>query len=151
MVIPVVEWAKMLSSTTGKIMTNVMNSFANTLVKPLLKSPLHPLMSRKLVLITYTGRKSGKAYTLPVEYTQHDHTLTILTWKNRTWWKNLEGGASVTVRLQGKEVNGKASVQHYDKEHATRFLKKRMTSWSDAQIAKKVDSAVVVTIHLVYR
>lgn len=131
-------------------MTNVMNSFANTFVKPLLKSPLHPLMSRKLVLITYTGRKSGKEYTLPVEYTQHERTLTILTWKERTWWKNLEGGTPVTVRLQGKTVKGKAAVHHYDKDHAARFLKKRMPTWTDEQVAKKVESAVVVTIHLAY-
>ena len=34
----------------------------------LLRSPLHGVMSKRVLLVTFTGRKSGKAYTTPVSY-----------------------------------------------------------------------------------
>jgi hypothetical protein len=35
-------------------------------VVALLRSPLHGFMDRSTLLLTYTGHKSGKAYTTPV-------------------------------------------------------------------------------------
>ena len=37
----------------------------NPIMKGLLRSPLHGLMSGSLMLITYAGRKTGKPYTIP--------------------------------------------------------------------------------------
>ena len=38
----------------------------NPLLAALLRSPLHRLASKNLMLLTVTGRKSGRTYTLPV-------------------------------------------------------------------------------------
>jgi hypothetical protein len=42
----------------------------NPVVIPLLKSPLHGLMSADVMLVTLTGRRSGRTYTRPVSYRQ---------------------------------------------------------------------------------
>lgn len=41
---------------------------ANRLVRPLLASRLHGVLSRFLMLLTCTGRKSGRRITIPVGY-----------------------------------------------------------------------------------
>jgi deazaflavin-dependent oxidoreductase (nitroreductase family) len=82
---------------------NFMNTLANPFVKLLARSPLHNLMDEKVVLITYTGRKSGKASTVPVNYLLVEKTLHIISLRNRNWWRNLKGGAPVEVLLKGKK------------------------------------------------
>jgi len=78
----------------------------NKTMKLLLRSPLHRVISKYLLLITFTGRKSGKTYTTPVSYAQEDGQVTIFTHAN--WWKNLRGGAPVSLRLRGRDVQGQA-------------------------------------------
>jgi deazaflavin-dependent oxidoreductase (nitroreductase family) len=91
-------------------MHQLLNHMANIAMKPLLQSPLHVVASGRIMLITFTGRKSGKIYTTPVEYQRTGDTLMLFTQKSRTWWKNLEGGAPVTVCLHGQEMHGQADV-----------------------------------------
>ena len=71
----------------------------NPLAKTTLRSPLHGGMSRRLLLITFPGRKSGKQYTTPISYVQHGDTLLLGV--GGRWWKNLRGGVPVQVRLRG--------------------------------------------------
>lgn len=89
-----------------------MNKIANPFVSLILRSPLHGMMSASLLLITYRGRKSGKEYTLPVQYMQDNHTLTILPGApaRKTWWRNLCGGAPVQIVLRGRRLQGQAKV-----------------------------------------
>src|SRR5262245_26793300 len=71
-----------------------MNKFANPFVKLILRSPLHGLMSAAVLLVSYRGRKSGKKYTLPVQYVQDGNNIYIVPGypEKKTWWHNLEGG-----------------------------------------------------------
>ncbi|MDQ6601811.1 MAG: nitroreductase family deazaflavin-dependent oxidoreductase [Chloroflexota bacterium] len=80
----------------------------NRLPMLLLKSPAHGIVSRKLLLLTFTGRKSGKRHTLPVGYAREGDT--VLIGAAGPWWKNLSGGARVTVLLRGRERTGSAEV-----------------------------------------
>ncbi|MDP9373062.1 MAG: nitroreductase/quinone reductase family protein [Chloroflexota bacterium] len=80
----------------------------NKVIRPLLRSPLHGLLSKRLMLLTFTGRKSGKRYTLPVAYVQEGDTLLLGT--ETPWYKNLRGGVPVSVRLRGRERAGVAEV-----------------------------------------
>ena len=62
------------------------------------------------MLITFTGRKSGRLYTTPVNFIQlEDHLLTI-SLRKRTWWRNLRGGAHVQLKLKGKQIEANAEV-----------------------------------------
>lgn len=80
----------------------------NPVLTVILRSPLHGLMSRRLLLLSFTGRKSGKRYTIPLGYAQTGNRLLITT--KSAWSKNLRGGAPVGVRLQGRERTGVADV-----------------------------------------
>ena len=82
----------------------------NTITVWLLYSPLHGMFSGKTMVVEYTGRKSGKTYHLPVDYFRVGEILLTISFKRRTWWRNLRGGVSVTIYLQGKNVNGYAEV-----------------------------------------
>lgn len=74
------------------------------MVKILLRSPLHMLMSHQTMLLTLQGRKTGKTYTVVVTYVQDGETVFFLSRAN--WWKNLRGGANVLLQLRGKTVTG---------------------------------------------
>jgi deazaflavin-dependent oxidoreductase (nitroreductase family) len=92
------------------VMRRLMNKLLNPFMKELLRSPFHPLVSRSYLLITVTGRKTGKLYTTPVQYGQQDGKLFIVTNGTYKWWKNLEDGAEVKLRLRGKDYLGYARL-----------------------------------------
>ena len=60
------------------------------------------------MLLTFQGRKTGKRYSIPVGYLQKGSRLRIFT--RSGWWKNLQGGAAVTVRLRGRDIQGTARL-----------------------------------------
>lgn len=70
-----------------------------------LRSPFHRMLSETMLLITVTGRKTGRKYTTPVEYFEQDGYLWVLTRRERTWWRNLKGGAEVSLCLKRKAVS----------------------------------------------
>lgn len=72
----------------------------NPIAKTILRSPLHGLLSRQLLLMTFTGRKSGNSFTTPAMYEQEGDMLRLHV--GYPWWKNLRGGATVHVCLRGK-------------------------------------------------
>jgi deazaflavin-dependent oxidoreductase (nitroreductase family) len=71
-----------------------------------LRSPVHGMVSKTVLLITFTGRKSGKTFTTPVSYSQTGDQVTIFT--HSTWWKNLGSDRPVTLRIRGREFQGLA-------------------------------------------
>ena len=82
----------------------------NSLVTTILRSPWHGLRSHRLLLITFTGRKSGKEFTPPIRYEQDGETLQLKVVAEYSWWKNLRGQAIVRVLLRGKMLTGTAEV-----------------------------------------
>jgi hypothetical protein len=90
----------------------VMNHLANPMMRLFLRSPLHGLVSGSLALITYQGRKSGNEYTIPVQYVQTGEKMYILPGgaEQKTWWRNLRGGAPVHLVLRGQNVKGVGQV-----------------------------------------
>ena len=80
--------------------------WVNSMMSSILHSPFHGMVSDKISLITFTGRKSGRQYSTPVSYTRRNGELLVFT--HGKWWQNLRGGAPVRVRVQGKELQGHA-------------------------------------------
>ena len=74
----------------------------NHAMKFVLRSPLHGIVSRSILLVTFTGRKSGRSYTTPVSYSQAGSQVTIFT--HAAWWKNLRAGEPVSLRIRGREI-----------------------------------------------
>ena len=75
-----------------------------------LRSPLHGMLSNDMLLITVTGRKTGKQYTTPVEYFREDGDLWVMTSRNRTWWRNLRDGAEVSLLLKREPMTAFAEL-----------------------------------------
>jgi hypothetical protein len=80
----------------------------NPIVKTILRSPLHHLLSRHFMLITFTGRKTGKRYTTPTASLRDQEMIYLAT--GTRWWKNLQGGAPVSLVVAGKRLQGDAEV-----------------------------------------
>jgi len=80
----------------------------NAIVTTLLRSRWHRIRSNQLLLLTFTGRKSGKAFTTPMRYVQEGDTLRMIV--VYPWWKNLVGAATVRVLLRGHMRTGIAEV-----------------------------------------
>ncbi|MGE5263025.1 MAG: nitroreductase family deazaflavin-dependent oxidoreductase [Acidobacteriota bacterium] len=82
----------------------------NSLMAWLLRSPMHGMMSQSTMLVTVTGRKSGKAYSTPVNYVRAGNTLWVTSQRGRTWWRNLKGSAPVRVLVGGRELQARGEA-----------------------------------------
>lgn len=82
----------------------------NSFIKFILRSPLHGLLSGKTMLITVTGRKTGRTITTPVNFARDNGALLVISKRDRKWWRNLRGGAPVCLRLHGQDVTGYAEA-----------------------------------------
>jgi len=49
--------------------------------------------------------------TTPVGYYREGNSLWVITSRDRTWWKNLCGGADVGLLLKRKQVSGFAELE----------------------------------------
>jgi deazaflavin-dependent oxidoreductase (nitroreductase family) len=94
--------------------TSTVPPFVTGTMKFILRSPMHGMVSKSTLLITFTGHKSGKTYTTPVSYSQCGDQIYIFTHAN--WWKNLIGDAPVTLRIRGREFQGLAEPVAEDKQ-----------------------------------
>jgi deazaflavin-dependent oxidoreductase (nitroreductase family) len=81
----------------------------NDFIRWMLKSPFHGLL-RNTMLITVTGRRTGRQITTPVSYTRDGQVLWIVSSRSRTWWRNILQTPKVRLRLHGREVDGSAEV-----------------------------------------
>jgi deazaflavin-dependent oxidoreductase (nitroreductase family) len=82
-----------------------MTMWYNPIMMWILRSPLHGMLSGSTMIITYTGRKSGKTFSTPVNYVRDGDVLWTISFRQRTWWRNLHD-SPVTVRIQGKDFPG---------------------------------------------
>jgi len=58
-------------------------------------------MSRRLILLTDTGRKTGRSYTILLSYVEQGDALLIPG--GGAWKRNLENGLAVRIRFHGME------------------------------------------------
>ena len=89
-------------SLGDRILTRVVNP----LVAAVLRSPVHDLVSERLVLLEYTGHWSGRTFALPVSYVQDGEGLTIVSRRRRRWWRNFREPSGVCVTLRGARREG---------------------------------------------
>ncbi|MHB1594477.1 MAG: nitroreductase/quinone reductase family protein [Streptosporangiaceae bacterium] len=88
----------------------------NVPMRAVLGLPFPTPLSGNLMLVSYTGRKTGRAYRQPVSYVRDDDVL--LTPGGGRWTRNLAGGRPVRIRLGGRDrpvrpelVTGHAEVE----------------------------------------
>jgi len=90
----------------------LMNWLANPIVRGILRSPLHGILSHKVLLLTCTGKKSGRTFTLPVEYLADGVVIYILVGSpdQKTRWRNLRCGAQVKLLVRRHPFTAHAEI-----------------------------------------
>ncbi|WP_123026753.1 hypothetical protein [Mycolicibacterium stellerae] len=74
----------------------------NPAVKFLLGTPLGGSLRRQMMVLNFTGRKSGRKYSVPVSAHQVDGTLYALA--SAGWTANFRDGANAEVLWDGKKT-----------------------------------------------
>jgi deazaflavin-dependent oxidoreductase (nitroreductase family) len=74
-------------------------------VRALARTPLHRMLGSRLLVLTYTGRRTGRTYELPVMAAPPGDDLVVVAgWhEGKSWWRNFgEEPREVTVRVGGR-------------------------------------------------
>ncbi len=120
----------MADSNAGNSSGNV-PGWLNSMMKLFLKTPLlQNTIGKQIALLSFTGRRSGKRYTIPITYERRDSSVMMLTKKTRSWWRNFEDQPAVELRLAGKTVKGTAEAHpatDADLDQVVDFLTSRPT------------------------
>jgi F420H(2)-dependent quinone reductase len=95
------------AAAAGRRQARIMK-VVNVPMRAVLRLPFATPLSANLMLISYTGVKSGKAYLQPVSYARDGETL--LTPGGGRWTLNLKGDRRVTLRLRGRRVPAHADL-----------------------------------------
>ena len=84
----------------------------NPVVAWVLRSPLHPLLDRGLLMFRVTGRRTGRQYWIPVGYQHDGGKVTVLVSKapRKQWWRNYRDPGPADVLLRGRTMHGRAHV-----------------------------------------
>ena len=94
----------------------VFHKASNPLVRFILRSRAHAVLSGQLVLITYTGRISGVKHTLPVRYAKSGNELIVISGYHqyKKWWRNLRQQSTVNVCYRGEWIQTTATAYEGD-------------------------------------
>jgi hypothetical protein len=74
--------------------------FINPVMSFLLRSPFRGLVSGRLMLLRYTGRKTGREYTTPVGYFIWDDD-SVVSFSASKWPSNIRGSDKVRLFIHG--------------------------------------------------
>jgi hypothetical protein len=95
------------TAAAGRRQARIMKA-VNVPMRAVLRLPFATPVSASLMLVSYTGVKSGKAYLQPVSYARDGATL--LTPGGGRWTLNLKNGRKVRLRLRGRDVPAHADL-----------------------------------------
>lgn len=102
-----------------------MASAANERMVERLRKPtlLGRILRRRITVLSYTGNRSGRTYTMPVGYKQHGDTVLLQSKygsAEKTWWRNFTGGGrEATILVNGRERTGHAVATKNGRDHVT--------------------------------
>jgi deazaflavin-dependent oxidoreductase (nitroreductase family) len=70
------------------------------------------MLSGRLILVTYAGKKSGMKHTLPVPYVKSGRELIVMAGyhERKKWWRNLRQQSTVNVCYRGKWFEASATA-----------------------------------------
>lgn len=97
----------------------------NPVVRCLLRTPLHRALSASVLLLSYTGRRTGVRRELPVMFAPLDDGYVVVAGQpgTKTWWRNFSGDARpVTVVRAGQRRRCRARLLEPGTEEHRRAL-----------------------------
>ena len=88
--------------------------FINPIVRLILKSPFHFVISHQILLFRVVGRKSKKIFEIPASYAHIDDSLVCVTLRENLWWKNFKDIETQEIYFKGKKINKNISINFTD-------------------------------------
>lgn len=85
-------------------------SIANAVLSTIIRSPFHPLLGDSFAVITVRGRKTGRRIATPINVARLGEGYTVVSYRNRKWWRNLRGERTATLRVEGKTIPVSARI-----------------------------------------
>jgi deazaflavin-dependent oxidoreductase (nitroreductase family) len=106
----------------------------NVVISAILRSPLHPLLSGMVVLLRYRGRRSGRRYTIPLQYIEHDERVVVAAFDadRKQWWRNVQEGPEVEVLHRGRWRSARAEVVEGDASLVRLYVER--FNWASGQL-----------------
>jgi hypothetical protein len=90
---------------------------ANSVMRPLLKSPLHALLSRRLMLLSYVGGKTGRKYSFAIGYFPWDNG-DVLALSSAHWPKSITSANDIQVLIKRRWLRAEPTVIRHDDQKA---------------------------------
>ena len=104
-------------SSEATVPTRTPPKWLNSMMTLMLRTPgLQRWIGKGVALLTFTGHRSGKQYTIPISYARDGNRVTALTKKTRSSWHNFADEPSVELRLAGKNYSATAAATVGDPE-----------------------------------
>ena len=136
----------------------------NPLLAAILRSPLHGLMSRQILLVRYRGRKSGRTLETPLSYVLQAGVPHLVT-RTSAWWRSVVEDPDLAVWLRGERraafarrlpagsAEARAAYADFMKRNpgtATSLYGIRMADGvpDAADLARAIEESVVVRLEL---
>ena len=91
----------------------------------MLRSPVHFLLSRGLIVVEFDGVKTGRRYRVGMAYRRRGDRLYAMTYRRRKWWRNLRNGRQVSVLYRGRTISAATYVEDSNVEAISRGLRER--------------------------
>lgn len=141
-------------------------NFGNQFMMWMIRSPLGRWMGEGMAVITVRGRKTGREISTPINVSRDGDAFTVVSGRDRTWWRNLRGGAKAIlltgghkIQVQGTvyesdvEVASQLAVYFHDHPSAARFFKVRINldgQPEEDDLARIAPGRVVIKLQKVY-
>jgi hypothetical protein len=90
---------------------------ANAIMRPLLKSPLHGLLSSRLMLLSYVGGKTGSKYTFAIGYFPWGNR-DVLVLSSASWPKTIDSANDIQVLIKRRWLHAEPTVIRQDDQKA---------------------------------
>lgn len=104
-------------SSQVTVPTRTPPKWLNWMMLRMLRTPgLQRWIGEGVALLTFTGRRSGRRYTIPISYARDGTRVTALTKKTRSWWRNFADEPNVELRLAGATFSATATATVNDPE-----------------------------------
>jgi hypothetical protein len=84
----------------------------NPLVRAVLRSRWHRLLSGSLALLEYDGHRTGRRYAIPVVYVADGADVLVLAARaeRKLWWRSFRTGARATLTIRGERRPASGSL-----------------------------------------
>ena len=88
----------------------------NLVMVTLLRSPLHGVFSNSILVLRFTGRKTGRTRSVPARYHRSGDQVLVVTSRDTGWWPNFLAGAQARVLMRGEWISARVQATTDDPE-----------------------------------